>query len=113
MSRDGGHLMGKEMTGGAFYARQPLLDRIWSRLGFGHAYAAHPEDEDHPEFSEGHIVTDTISVLDWFDRLRVLVSGKVMVQTVTKTDVVVSRSRSWACFRTLPPNFSPKAQEDK
>ena len=39
----------------------------------------------------------------WRDRLRVLVSGKLHVQTNTKTDVSVGRSQSWGAVWVEPP----------
>lgn len=50
-----------------------------------------PIPEDLEGWAPSYIETHVVSVLDWKDRLRALVSGRIHVQTRTKTDVVVSK----------------------
>jgi hypothetical protein len=45
-------------------------------------------------FAPGELMTDTHIGLDWKDRLRVLVSGKLRVRTRTATDVIVNKMQS-------------------
>lgn len=44
--------------------------------------------------------------LDWKDRLRVLVSGHVLVETRTVTDVPVARAKSTSTVSVLAPGES-------
>lgn len=84
-----------------------LIDRLWSRLGFGHAHVERPADVEG--FCGGYCMADVFSHLDWRDRLRVLVSGKVMVQTAMQTDVGVRKMRSVSTLKVLPPNYPMRA----
>lgn len=59
---------------------------------------------DEKGFAESYLATHTIVVFDWKDRLRILVSGKVKVDTYTKTDVIVRKSLSTSVAYVLPPN---------
>lgn len=76
------------MNGGDFYAAAPRPS-IWKRLGFGVA-AVPPEPDPYPDGCvEGAIVTDAIVFLDWRDRLRLLVSGRLNVVSRIVTDARV------------------------
>jgi hypothetical protein len=85
-------------------AHRPTL---WNRLGFG-ACAAHVPDhvDEAPEWAPGALSTETRIVLDWRDRLRVLLSGRMMVSLKTKTDVPVRRALSVSSVSVLPPSFA-------
>lgn len=74
---------------------------IWDRLGFGRAFVEAPEDSE--EFAPGCLTTDSTIVLDWKDRLRVLLSGRVHHFLRTQTDVGVSTARTFCDARVLPP----------
>jgi hypothetical protein len=83
---------------------------IWHRLGFGMAYVPPPDEDQERHLSEqgyceGALVTDTFAHLDWKDRLRLLVSGRLMVHVRTQTDVMVRKSMSQSAVRVLPPGF--------
>lgn len=56
---------------------------IWHRLGFGHAYIGpwHPENDD-----DKYTCSDIVVVLDWKDRLRLLVTGRLSVALRVKTE---------------------------
>ena len=84
-----------------------LMDRVWSRLGFGHPHVEPPEELDG--WAASYMVTGTVIVADWYDRIRFLVSGKAEVRIQTKTDVIVSRMQSASAFSVLPPNFPDRA----
>ena len=96
------------MTDIACMARSPrsFSDRLWSRLGFGMCHVPAPEDTEG--FAPSYIVTGVISQLDWRDRIRALVSGKIMVETHTKTDVIVGKMESVSRISVLPPNYPVK-----
>lgn len=87
----------------AFYYNPPWYTRIWQKLGFGHAHVDRPDDAVEG-FCESYMLSNTVARLDWSDRLRVLISGKVSMQCLTLTDVPVMRTRSTSAVRILPPN---------
>jgi hypothetical protein len=59
--------------------------------------------EDLEGFAPSYIMTRVVSTLDWKDRLRVLWSGRLAVETQTKTDVVVNKMVSQSVVYVLPP----------
>lgn len=77
-------------------------DRFWSRLGFGQCSAPTPEDLEG--FAPSYLTIGTRIQFGWPDRVRVLVSGKVMVDINTKTDVLVGRCESVSSASVLPPS---------
>jgi hypothetical protein len=79
--------------GGAFYA--PDTRNWWQRL-LSRMFPARsvPIPEDLDGWAPSYMQTHVVATLDWRDRLRVLVSGKVHIQTNTKTDVPVGRMHS-------------------
>lgn len=77
-----------------------LLERLWRRL-FPGRYREIPEDLEG--FAPSYMMTDVRIRLDWADRLRVLVSGNLRVETTTKTDVIVSKMDSQSVVCVLPP----------
>jgi hypothetical protein len=77
--------------------RQRLLWRLFPTRSV-------PIPEDTDGFAPSYIMTRVISNLDWKDRLRVLLSGRLAVETQTKTDVVVSKMVSQSVVYVLPPN---------
>lgn len=85
-------------------ACQAYKPTIWNRLGFG-TCSARIEDEDHPDLAKAYISSDTYAHFDWKDRLRILVSGKVMVSLATKTSVMVEKAISASKVSVLPPNY--------
>lgn len=87
-----------ENTGGAFYA--PDTRTLWQRL-LSRLFPSRPRPhlEDEVGMAPGYIRTEIVVHLDWLDRLRVLVGGKVHVSTSMRTDVnvikVYSESAVW------------------
>ena len=77
---------------------------IWNRLGF-HSCAAYLDDKDYPDMANAYIDTDVYAHLSWMDRIRILISGKVMVSLATKTNVIVERALSASKISVLPPNY--------
>lgn len=84
------------------YGLQPLT--FWQRVANRFFPQRHePAPEDLEGFAPSYMVTDVYAVLDWKDRLRVLVSGRLRIETRTKTDVIVGRSESTSVVNVLPP----------
>lgn len=76
------------------------LQRLWRRL----FPARHREIPENLEgFAPSYMVTDVRIHLDWADRLRVLASGNLRVETTTKTDVIVNKMVSQSTVTVLPP----------
>ena len=85
------------------YAIRPKINP-WMRFGFSRAYLPYVE---RPDEWQGCIKTEIITVLDWRDWLRLLVSRKINVVVEIETEfksgnVLSTRTDS----RILPPNFS-------
>jgi len=74
-----------------------LLDRLFPQQRL-------PIPEDTEGFAPSYMVTGCVCQLDWADRLRVLVSGRLHVEIQTKTDVVVRRAQSQSTVCVLPPS---------
>jgi hypothetical protein len=90
---------------GAFYHRPTFAERFWPSLGFRHAHApSHDEDELGAGWVAGVFIVETYVSLDWFDRIRVLISGKLHIEQAVLADVVIGESRATSAFGILPPN---------
>lgn len=89
------------------YAEPPF--NVWRKLGFGYAHLSPREDDDTEDgrFAVGEMVTNNHIFLDWKDRLRLIISGKLHVQTRTQTDVIVRCARSRSAARVLSPFDRP------
>ncbi len=84
---------------------QEFKPTFWQKLSFK-LFPARRIDrppEEESGYTTGYMMTDATIVMDWIDRLRVLVSGKVMVETYTKTDVLVVKAYSKSVAYVLPP----------
>ena len=80
-----------------------FMDRVWSQLGFGRAHVDAPDEAELEGFCPSYIITEVVAHLDWRDRLRLAIGGTLMIQTLTKTDVVVSRMAAKSKLSILPP----------
>ena len=78
-----------------------LFDRLWSRLGFGERSVPIPEDLEG--FAPSYMISRVVVHVDLGDRLRALVSGVVVVNVQSKTDVAVKRAVTRSTFSVLPP----------
>jgi len=64
---------------------QEFKPTIWHRLGFGHAHVG-PWDEPDKDDDDKYTCSDIVAVLDWKDRLRLLVTGRLSVALRVKTE---------------------------
>ncbi len=94
------HAKPAPVTECAYAVRKPSA---WERLGFGRAFVPLDSFETDETDDVAAITTDSVLNLDWLDRIRVLVSGRVSVFSRIKTDVIVSRAETRSACRVLPP----------
>lgn len=81
---------------------RPWSRRLWARLGFGDAAVmALPGPEDDAGLCVATI--RVVSVLDWRDRLRVLISGRVVSGTKLWTRGHAPIAGAASTFAVLPP----------
>lgn len=74
---------------------------LWQRLGFGYAHALrHPAPDG---MHEGWLCSDVFVYLDWKDRLRVLMSGKLNVEVITFTELPAGKAISRSEVKVLAP----------
>jgi hypothetical protein len=77
---------------------------IWHRLGFGEVSAPRPEEDETIEgYAPSWFIVGTRVHLDWRDRLRVLITGNLMVESAVKTDAVINKSYATSAVGVLPP----------
>lgn len=78
-------------------------ERLWWRLGFRECHAYF--DEEIEGFVPSYMTTVVYGYLDWKDRIRLLISGKIMVHAATKTDKPIDRAITRSVVSILPPNY--------
>lgn len=80
-----------------------MKDGLYAMLGFRKCRA---EPKPHgPGFSELHGGSNVILDFTWRDRLRVLISGMVMVDIAHRMSHLPARWESTHTFSVLPPNY--------
>lgn len=95
----------------AFYSVH--VPTIWERLGFRRRFDeelfAWRNEEPKPEdgLVPSALCTHVRVHIDWWDRLRLLVSGACEIEVYTKTDVLVNKAISRSQFSVLPPGKTP------
>lgn len=71
----------------ALFYKPTLAMRLFRALGFRYPDRDRMEDfEDDKRFAQSYLFQEIVLCLDWKDRLRVLLTGQVMVAISTKTD---------------------------
>lgn len=92
-------------TATGFYAEH--RPTIWQRLGFRQKHDVALFEwriQDAADgFVGGTMNTSTHVILDWKDRLRLLVTGHALIDVYTRTDVMPKRLESRSQFCVLPP----------
>lgn len=91
---------------GAFYKveKPPFKIRFWRALGFYEKRAPIPDADDlDPDWR----IIATIGVLDWKDRLRVLISGRIMAHQIMRSEHPMGRVAYNAVVSVLPPGYLP------
>ncbi len=91
----------------ALYKKAPRKIRFWRWLGFAEKHAARPDVPEFKDYAEGWQIVASIWLLDWKDRLRVLISGRIMCHTAIKTLPAIERFTNTAAFSVLPPGYTP------
>ncbi|MDE2105839.1 MAG: hypothetical protein KGL39_51935 [Patescibacteria group bacterium] len=84
--------------------RPPLIERFWRWAGFRHPYVRRPDET--VEFPS-YMVSRAVVNLSVADRLRVLISGRVCVETVHRVQTDPGEVLSISDAKVLPPG-SPK-----
>lgn len=86
--------------------KSTLSRRFWRWLGF-RTRPSLPlaDDTTFPDgfWAPGWFIIDVCCDLDWRDRLRLLISGRLMVHSALKTDVAITRSQATSAISVLPP----------
>ncbi len=75
-------------------------ERFWRAMGY---HGAYPELPEEAEKLLGWIATDVCIHLSFWDRVRLLMSGKALVRVRTRTDAEVKEAISGSSFEVLPP----------
>lgn len=76
--------------------------RLWAAFGFRECHAR-PLDESSPGFSPGWAGSCCKFKLSIVDRIRLIISGKIMVDVATQMDVMPGRMVSTSVVSILPP----------
>jgi len=84
----------------AMYHKPTIIEKLWRALGYKYHLVDLPEEADG---MDGWIMTHTRFNFDFFDRIRLLLTGKLYVDTRQATDVRVGKCISAASFRIAPP----------
>lgn len=104
-------------AGGAYCAKPTIRTRICWALGLHEKYDDELfewryMDPQEPGFVTSCLHTETHCILDWKDRLRVLLTGHILVDVWTKTDVAIGRSKSRSAIAVLPPIPKSSIRQD-
>jgi hypothetical protein len=84
-------------------------ERVQKFLGYGDCLQ--PDFEGDPRaiegYTESHLVSVTLVHLDWKDRLRLLISGRLVVRFSTKTDKIIEKAYSKSNVSVAPVGYRP------
>ncbi len=75
-------------------------ERFWRAMGY---HSRHPDLPEEAEKLSGWVATDIRVHVSFWDRIRLLVSGKAMVRVRTATDAHVDHAISASTFEIVPP----------
>lgn len=74
---------------------------MWERLGFCKPRAVFAINE-YPEYPN-YIITEVVTKITFWGFIRLLISRKIMLYIITKTDVLVNTAHSKSALGILPP----------
>lgn len=85
---------------------------IWHRIGqlLGYGDCSQPNFENDPYnigYAESQLETVVFVHLDVLDRIRLLLTGTLVVRTSTKTDTIIMKSYSKSETSVLPIGYRP------
>jgi hypothetical protein len=106
-------VMGAGMNGQAMVNRETWRSRMWRRLGFNGSYDPGLIEFRYGEmdgFAESSMMTEVVVHFTLGDRLRLLLTGELRVETSTRTDVEVRRSKSMSRVTIMSPGYSRSRQ---
>lgn len=83
--------------------RLTMMQRLWQRLGFGARRAREFPLYQRQRMAAGELTTLTTVHLGWRDRLRLILSGTMLVEARSITDVPVRSVRTNSAVGILPP----------
>lgn len=83
------------------FVAPPPKKTIWEKLGFCVPRTTFAVDE-YPEYPN-YIVTELRTTITFGGLLRLLISRRIMIYVLIKTDVLVNVAHSKGAFGILPP----------
>lgn len=89
-------------------SKPTIADRLWKLLGYGwrpdeNVMEWRLQDPPPEGFAIGVFHTETHVHLDWKDRLRVLLSGHLVLDAYSKTDVTINKAMTLSEVSVLRP----------
>lgn len=78
-----------------------IADRLWKRLGFRYRLVDLPEGIE--ETMPGWMMTKVVFGFSFWDRVRLLISGRMLVEIRQATSAKVDECISAASFKIEPP----------
>lgn len=91
------------ITHGMQAERLSKMQRLWRKLGFGARRAPEFPLYQRQRMAAGELTTLTTVHLDWRDRLRLILSGSMLVEARSITDVPVRSVLTNSAVGILPP----------
>lgn len=90
-----------------YYAPDPMPRwRRWLQQKlFPQQYLAPADEDGDPDFAPGEAMSTHVVTVDWKDRMRLLVSGELKIETRHRFDVPVRRMKSRGQFNVSPPSY--------
>ena len=88
---------------------QPFALPFWRRLTlklFPKTQCPRPESPDFA--SVGMLIQRSQVTVTWDDRIRILLSGKILLETMTSTEFDVGRTTSVGVMSVPPPRWWPR-----
>lgn len=91
-------------------------DRFWRRLGFRPGRLSPPEHWDltarEEGWAPGYAMLELAVDLDWADRLRALVTGRLLCSNLIRTDVMIRKMEAVSVTTVMPPRANLILREE-